>query len=647
MELGKSTTKELGQEIKAAFEVSIPGRKQTFWIRKDRVVVGSVESADLKISGSSQVAPIHAVIELEFGSEISQCKAKILDLASPAGTLINGARVVQAELKSGDRVQLGDAQIKLSFLIPEVQSPLPDQALMLIQENEVVPIFDYRPSAKDTLEVVYSWSDRILNVEHFTGEGAKSGLAKSNVVLGGSEKEDFLVPPLFSAGPSHVLASVAGSSWTLNLDPKMKGLVYRGGKLSSLEEVKKESSGNSLLMQSQDFAKVEVGTLSFYVSQTVAPPVLKQNTKGVVTDPFFFKTLMLSVVGTVVALFALMNMEVQTVEEVQVPETIATILYHPEKYSVKNFPKPPVPKAKQEPVEEKIKKAEVDFTKPKEPEKKAQTKSSTPGKTQLGQNQAKEGEGARSKGQEGTRGAKNASATGKPQTAASRTSPDAGKDRGGTVSQTQDNGNVQMLKGATNKILDLLGGSGEKLGKSGSKLEGFGGFATKGSGGTALSGEGKGGGGTADTLLGGLSDKGRGGGKVGTGLGAEGTGTGIVGGKTRVELRQGGGDETVVVGAIDRDAVDAAIRARRDELLFCYEREVNAGHPNLGGKIIAAFVIGGSGRASQLAVNSSSMSNPNVERCVLNVLERIQFPQPTGGVSVSIKYPFNFSSLKK
>jgi hypothetical protein len=112
-------------------------------------------------------------------------------------------------------------------------------------------------------------------------------------------------------------------------------------------------------------------------------------------------------------------------------------------------------------------------------------------------------------------------------------------------------------------------------------------------------------------------------------------------------LNVGGGEETVVVGAIDRDAVEAAIRAHRDEFRYCYEREVNAGHPDLAGKVVTAFAIGGSGRASQLAVASSSIGSPSVDRCVLGVLGRIQFPLPAGGVPVTIKYPFAFSNSSK
>lgn len=204
-----------------------------------------------------------------------------------------------------------------------------------------------------------------------------------------------------------------------------------------------------------------------------------------------------------------------------------------------------------------------------------------------------------------------------------------------------------MMKGATDKILNLMGASGQKLGASGSKIQGFGGFSTAGAGGAALQGGGKGGGGDADTLLGGTGTEGRGGGKIGTGLGPEGTGTGIIGGKTRIDLNVGGGKETVVIGSIDRDAIDAAIRAHRDEFRYCYEREVNSGHPNLAGKIVTAFVIGGSGRASQLSIASSSMDSAGVEKCVLDVISRIQFPQPAGNVPVSIKYPFAYTNASK
>lgn len=624
-----STPKQIAEELKAAFEITLDGRKKTILIHKPRVVVGSVESADLKLS-TGGVAPIHAVIEFAWDLDIAKCEAKILDLASPTGVIVNGNRVIQQGLKNGDTVKIGDASFVFNFKKPESLPRLPDQALLLIDANTVTPIFDYRPAVKDTMEVVYSWNESILDVEHATDSSA------------------IITPAVYQNGVSHQLAQRAGNRWTLNLTDNMSGVVYLNGEVKAISQLRKSSS--SISLGENDFAKVESGSVSFYLSQTIAPPTLIKKTT-IVTDPFLAKSLLVSVALTCLIVFGVAQMDPPT-EQVQVPETIATILYHPEKYSTK---KPlPIQKPKEEvkkaeaPEPEKPKKAEIDFSKPKVDQGKvAQTKSPQPGKKQAAQGESKEGAGARAKGNEGSRGAKNAKASSSHQNAANRPSPNAGNDRGGTKSEVADNGNVQMLKGATNKILDLLGGSGQKLGKSGSKLSGFGGFTTEGNGGLAMNGKGKGGGGTADTLLGGLGDHGRGGGKVGTGLGAEGTGSGIVGGKTRVELNVGGGDETVVVGAIDRDAIEAAIRAHRDEFRYCYERELNAGASNISGKVFTAFVIGASGKASQLAIASSSINNPTVDRCVLNVLGRIQFPLPAGGVPVTIKYPFNFANASK
>ncbi len=612
-------------ELRAVFEVEQGGKSQTLYIRKDRIVIGSVESADIKLDGAD-IAPIHAFIELKWAPSVAQCEARIVDLASPAGVLLNGKKVVNETIRSGDLLQVGKTIVKFKIVKPDFQKPLPDKALLLIDASEVISIFDYRPPVKEALEIVYSWNNVILDVRHFVGK-------------------DALTSSTFSNGSNVKFEARGTNEWAVQLEPGMKGTLYLNGALKSVED----SVGSTVILGENDFIKIQTGGVNFFLSQTVAPPVLK-NHGAIFSDPFLAKSLLTSVVLTAFMLFAVSRMEVPQQTDQPVPETIATILYHPEKYSIKHrIPEPPKKEAEKTPPEpEKPKKAEIDFTKPKEKEGKvAQTKSNEPGKKVAGQNQSKEGAGARAKGNEGSRGSKNAASSATKQSAANRPSPEAGAGRGGTTSQTADNGNVQMLKGATNKILDLLGGSGQKLGNSGSKLQGFGGFSTQGNGGLALQGQGKGGGGNADTLLGGTSDHGRGGGKVGTGLGAEGTGAGIVGGKTRVELNTGGGDETVVVGSIDRDAIDAAIKAHRDEFRYCHEREMNAGHPTLAGKIVAAFVIGGSGRASQLAVASSSMGSPNVERCVLSVLTRIQFPLPGGGVPVTIKYPFAYSNSSK
>jgi hypothetical protein len=208
-----------------------------------------------------------------------------------------------------------------------------------------------------------------------------------------------------------------------------------------------------------------------------------------------------------------------------------------------------------------------------------------------------------------------------------------------------DEGNLDVFKGATNKIADILGNSAAQLGKGGEKIKGFGGFETLGNGGLALSGTGKGGGGSADTLTGGLGDKGRGGGRVGTGMGAAGTGNGIVGGQSRMVIRTGGPEEAVVMGSIDADAVERALLAHKDEFRLCYEKEINAENPNLAGRVGTNFVIGSSGRVTHAGIESSTLNNANTERCIVQVLKRIEFPIPRGAGVVQVTYPFKFSPI--
>jgi outer membrane biosynthesis protein TonB len=447
--------------------------------------------------------------------------------------------------------------------------------------------------------------------------------------------------------------------------------------LTTLDELR--GTGGQISLGDQDFAKLSVGEVDFYLSYTAAPPKLKMR-QLFERDPFLFKVLFVSLAFTSAIIAALLNLDVTpTLEAEQIPDRIATILYQPEKYTEKvkiaqTEPAPPVEKEVKPPVptpKPVAKKPEpkptvkVELTphpiKTARPVPKEMTPApvaakpkpvptATVAKTQGSknhQNQAKEGEGAKAKGVSGTRGSKNAapSKVAANQDKALRPSPNAGKGAGGGQSQVADVGNVDVMKDASAKIQDILGNAGAELGKGGERLKGFGGFTTQGSGGLALSGAGAGGGGTSD-LSQGLGEKGRGGGKIGTGMGAAGSGTGIIGGRTRVALRTGGAEETVVTGSIDPDAILNAILAHKDEFRLCYEREINAETPNIGGSVSTTFVIGATGRVNQAGINSTTLKNANVERCVLNVIKRIEFPIPRGAGVVQVSYPFKFASVK-
>jgi TonB family protein len=332
-----------------------------------------------------------------------------------------------------------------------------------------------------------------------------------------------------------------------------------------------------------------------------------------------------------------------------VPDRIAAVIYDPKQFEKLPAEKPiPVPTKPVQPPKPEPTHKMVPHEKPKEPPKEnVKIAKVEQHKAQQPVKKGGEGEAARHKGQEGTRGSPKAAPNKEHTDLARRPSPNAGKGLGGGNSQLPDLGNVDMLKGVTANISNILGSSSAKLGKGGGKLAGTGAFMSQGVGGLALSGTAKGGGGDAESF--GLSNKGRfGGGRVGTGAGAAGDGPGnIIGGKTRVVLQTGGPEESVVMGAIDADAVEAAILRRRDEIRHCYERELNSSTTGqIAGRVGLSFTIGASGRVTQCGVESSSLKNPNIERCIVAVIKRIDdFPSPRGGGVVQVAFPFKFNSV--
>ena len=648
-------------------------------IHKERIVLGSVISADVKLTGEG-VSPIHAVIEMnpQAGAGAMENVATIYDLASDTGVYVNGKKTVTQALNQGDAVRLGSFEFRFKVEEMGQQQSAPartrevgSRKLFLDPEEDLAPllledavdiqeIFDYRPSIKKSVEVVLSWCGSILDIHHYRQD-------QKTVTLGDSGAEDFSFIPHLS--PKFSFITKQGESATLTLDPKMTGVVQRQGRLENLGG---PSGSRQVELGPNDFAKVTLGEMDFYVSFTASPPRLKAQ-RNSRRDPIFAKMLTGSLLLTFVVLFALSQAKIpDKIEAEQLPDRLATVLYQPEKHSLlyqriqkqmadeKLAERVEPPKPKPQPTPTKTTKVEIDPSKtPKNtkvpkvmatekpnpnPTAKPGDKNQKSGQS-MAQGQAKEGEGARAKGTEGTRGSKKAPNTAPPQNAAQRPSTSPGTGRGGGLSQVEGTGNVAFLKGAGEKIQDILGASAQKLGASGSKLKGFGGFTTQGEGGLALSGSGTGGGGTAETTLGGLSNKGMGGGRVGTGMGAAGAGQGIIGGKQLVSLRTGGEEETVVMGSIDKDAILAAILAHKDEFRLCYEREINAERQNLQGNIVTAFTIGPSGRVNKAGVQSTTMRYAPVERCVVDVLKRIEFPAPAGGGVVSVTFPFKFRPI--
>lgn len=148
-----------------------------------------------------------------------------------------------------------------------------------------------------------------------------------------------------------------------------------------------------------------------------------------------------------------------------------------------------------------------------------------------------------------------------------------------------------------------------------------------GVGGLGLVGTGRGGGGTGEGTIGGL-----GGGGSGSGGSA-----GLGGISRRVpRVRQ---SKATVKGSLDKDIIRRIVRAHINEVRNCYDKGL-AKDDELAGKVTVDFTIAATGKVSVAGVDSTTLSDEDVGKCIAKAAKRWKFPKPAGGGVVVVKYPF-------
>jgi len=98
-------------------------------------------------------------------------------------------------------------------------------------------------------------------------------------------------------------------------------------------------------------------------------------------------------------------------------------------------------------------------------------------------------------------------------------------------------------------------------------------------------------------------------------------------------------EEALVEGGLDKDQIAAVINRHIGEVIYCYEKGLQV-QSGLAGRVGVKFTINGSGIVSSATVANSSLNSAQVEGCVLNRLRTWKFPKPVGGVNVKVQYPF-------
>ncbi len=130
--------------------------------------------------------------------------------------------------------------------------------------------------------------------------------------------------------------------------------------------------------------------------------------------------------------------------------------------------------------------------------------------------------------------------------------------------------------------------------------------------------------------------------KLGSSL--EGIGTSVAGNGDAVKLGDGAGDFSVS-GGLDKETVRRIIQSYRAQIRACYERALISS-PNLQGRISYQWKILSDGGVVDAKVAKSTVESANLKACVLEVINQMQFPKSSRGLSTTVIYPFQFQGLK-
>ncbi len=543
-------------------------------------------------------------------------------------------------------------------------------------DNQLFSPRNAKPSG-NVLEVVAYWDDTVLDVELF--HPRFKNYEKATI---GSPPHAHFIAGGNSEIKSHTLARASEEGYSLQLLPDMKARLRKGGK------VVEESGEKTISLSKHDIAHVTHGAVKYFL-MFIKPPVLELP-RNSARDPFFIGIMMVSILLYLAAIPTIYLSK--NPDDDKNNDDIWSIVSAPEKKEEpKPIPKPKVEVAKVEkepppqptppkpppkppaPVPPEVKPKPVETpkqTKPTPPVEKptqqlaeqkkeavATPKPATPaptkdaGQVNTGAKPDFKAPGQKTDGKVGPSGG----AIG-----GGKVNPNAGGQRKGD--QKTDLAGVEG--GAPNKAsgvnLSKLGlGAGKVLTQTGAgaiktDFKDSAGGAGGGSGSAAktygLGGPGSGttlgvaGAGGAVNNFGGFGGNGSGqggtGGLGGAGLG-QGFGKGAGTGRANVSVPEG---DPVVSGGLTTQEVQAVIRANLNQIRHCYEQLLQRA-PNANGKIKVNFTIGADGRVTASSINSDTIGDAVMAGCVTGKVQRWKFPNPRGGQSVNVNYPFVFNPL--
>ena len=640
---------------------------------QDKIIIGRILSVDLIIDDIS-ISRIHAAIDISDKGELS-----VSDLGSINGVVVDGKKVAESKIVSGQRVKLGDIEILVDlFKEDEIEvSPQPR-----------VPIVEYYSELDDVVDLKKIASSRtaIVNPKNGKSYSVRTGVSgffplpqereKGNVIesvlllkdsiidvkhikdpkklyIGGHKENDFTFGADELPGRLKVLSYKHGQFYVSIVD-KMRGYIQKGSKKVSFEEIKADSSTihnndiYSFPIEMKDIIRIEVGNISFYfLFVGESSPLAKKQI--IEPDPSYHTSLFLS--------FVLHLLLIMIFKTAQIPEYIKLegiedrfvnliidqkkpiyqekfkkaqekALEKPKPIEIKEtkpIPKPPV-KAEKIDVEKKRKtekkpappaKQIVNIDPPKQPEKIVPLEKVTSDKI-VSKDGTGTGDGLKRKAPKDVKSVGILGALNSGGKAGSLSNI-FGKRGIGTGTNANVLGPRGVRGGAQSfGVKNISEGVGKTFGIGSGNVLGGAGEGTPGV--VAATGALRGQGGVSLKAFNSLK-------------GSKFTGT--------TNMSE---SNTVVVGSLTKEQIWSVVEKHFSEIQNCYEVALQ-GDKSLSGKVVLNWVIDANGRVKSVNTKETTLRNVYAESCMRNRIRYWLFPKPRGGGIVRVVFPFVFKPL--
>lgn len=535
--------------------------------------------------------------------------------------------VEDEERRVGER-RRGDRR---TFDITSLERRISDRRVRTSDEDilpeDLEKAFDVPEHARE-LELTVLWGDHILDVSNYYNE--------SQITVGESPRNEYIIPSVGISDEFPLVNMNEDGSATLAFTEKMTGTVrsrdkiYSVGDLKSEKFVKQQADYYTLRLQQDDFAKLAIGNVNFFMLYVKPAPRIKPP-PFMEKDPLLIRT----AIGSVL-LFLLMIVGLSFLPK-PVPVTIDEIPERFQKIVIKKRPK--IPSSKDGLI--------------------AKGEESKQGGSVMGKGGpfiGPEGEAGRKDLPRKEEKAQIILPQSKPKEASPpQLQPPKETAKAQPTKQATDADRAKKVgllkafsKGSASKeAQNLLGGAGvgpegpggfDEFGKAvqgarGKTLE-----ETGGAGGKGLKGVEAGGGGKT-VGIDGPSTGGLGRGYYGDGIGEGISGPGRFGQKGEHAINIVS-ENVQVLSGLSKDIINAVVARHRSEIRSCYESALQR-NPSLRGKVVMAFNIQPNGVVSYAAPKESTIGDSSLENCIASKIKTWIFPKPEAPVVTEVSaYPF-------